>query len=76
MDFVHFKGELLTTSVLTFGTFQFSFTATDHCGNTATHTFDLTVHNPVRLLIFMNCYSKNHYKMYIKCMCFIKNILF
>nr|XP_034301694.1 mucin-3A-like [Crassostrea gigas] len=38
--------ELQTTSALTFGAFQFTFTATDHCGNTATHTLDLTVHNP------------------------------
>eukprot|EP00105_Crassostrea_gigas_P042569 XP_019926717.1 PREDICTED: uncharacterized protein LOC105337583 [Crassostrea gigas] len=38
--------ELQTTSALTSGAFQFTFTATDHCGNAATHTLDLTVHNP------------------------------
>ena len=39
----------MTSSQLSSGTFQLVFTATDRCGNAATHTFDLTVHNPVRI---------------------------
>ena len=47
----------MTSSQLSSGTFQFVFTATDRCGNAATHTFDLTVYNPVRIFLVLEYLS-------------------